>query len=472
MSHLRPAPRATLAVFVLALCAGAAAAGPHEVRVGDEDGDGRRTGADIELALSRCHSGCVLRIPEGRFEDVALELVQAPPGVQIVGAGAGRTVLRAPVPMRRPLIRPRGVEGLVLRDLTLDGRKSLQPDEAVERYNVGIFVVNSGLRSSPGGLVQRVEIRGFLSAGVRIRNGRNWTIRDSWIHDIGCHPSVPCPHRTDEGKGYVEGRKVQGYGVQLINHGASGARIATNLIERVSKIGVEAYTPRGDEPIDRWISDVLIEGNRVRGAVSGGIVVNRGRGIRIVGNEVGGSGGAGIRGWAGTGVACGSDSFDVRIEGNEIVGADGPGIRVACRGGRVRIAANRVTRACLAGLGSFGGIHVAPRTGRPQTLLLIDNRVEGGSCTWALAVRRWRDVVVAGGRYAGGRVSSADVRRSTGVRLRNVELRHPRGALFSAGPSVTKFSVAPAVLRAADGAGRAERLGSTHSRDRAPRADR
>lgn len=404
---MRASPSIRLAAVVAALLAAETTAlTPRQVD--DRDGDGRLTGRDINLALQACGaSGCGLQLLPATYEDVAIVLDDRFEGpVTIRGAGMGRTVLRAPVPADAPVIAVDGAPGGVrIEELTLDGRKQEQPDGVHPSESVGIRVTSPARRTSPDGTASKVEAVNFLSAGVRIRDGRNWTVEDARIRHVGCHlRAEPCPAMVRAGMDpNMGGRRVVGFGIQVIGREASGARVLRSRVEGVTKIGIEIYTPTGSTRSSQdWVSGAFVEGNSVRDALGAGITVNGGRDVRIEGNDVVSSGGPGVRGNSGAGITASDASAHLTVVGNTVRDIEGPGLRIGSRAGPLEIASNRVERVCTARRGSFGAIQVAAPRQRARQLRILQNVVDAPDCAFALQVSRWDDVEVSGGRYAGG----------------------------------------------------------------------
>ena len=377
------------------------------VMVHDENRDGRFTGEDVEVALERCRPGCVLSAGSHVFEDVAIAIDGGfPNGLVIQGAGRGKTIFRSSVPAHAPIFWIKGgLSGIVFRDFGMDGRKREQNDAASISESVGIRVSNPALVPSPLGYIESLDIGNFLTAGIWVRDGSNWTISGNRVHDVGCDADRPCPLLPGgDADPYVKGRRTVGYGIVVVGAGARGAVIEGNTISRVSKIGIEAFTPGSALGSDDRVRDVRIFRNRVNGALSAGIVANGGVGIRIEGNEVWDSGGTGVRGQGASGINCGGASDRVVIARNYIHDTDGSGIRIGCSGDLMEIVGNQIERPCRRQLAVQGALHLIGGGKGARRLMVMGNFVDATrkGCAYSLFAARWQDVTISEGTYRGG----------------------------------------------------------------------
>lgn len=106
----------------------------------------------------------------------------------------GKTVFRSPVPVKAPVFWLKGgSHGVVFRNFSLDGRKVEQTNASKISDSVGIRVSDLSRAPSDAGRIESLEVIHFLTAGILIRDGREWQIRNNHIEDIGCHTSQPCP---------------------------------------------------------------------------------------------------------------------------------------------------------------------------------------------------------------------------------------------------------------------------------------
>ena len=409
---------------------------------GDENGDGRLTGADIERLLERCEPGCRIQLAPGVYEDVALEIDRS---VSIAGAGRTLTTLRAPAPATGPVVHiAGGVAAFAIEALTIDGRRSEQTQPRSIKDHVGIRVSNVFARDSPDGRIRDVEVRDFLTAGILIRNGQGWRVEDSTVRSIGCHEThLPCPRLRTPGRDpHMEGRVTVGYGILLSGAGASRASITGNLVSDVTKIGIEAFTTNSSLGSADRVRDVVIRGNTVQRSLAAGIVSNGGQRITIDANSIRESGGRGVRGHAGNGIACGGASEEITISNNVVETSLGPGIRVTCLGDDVEVSGNRTTDACAGEHRDYGAMHVVGRKEGSRNVVIRNERIDNSAsgCKFGLFVARWNeaaidDVVVRGGSKIGifvnrsrdvrlsGLSTDADVPLWTSATAERVELR-------------------------------------------------
>lgn len=413
--------------LVLALSGLVSAEPKRVVEIGDENGDGRYTGVDVERALERCRPGCLLRAGAHRFDDVAVVIdKQFPEGLVIEGAGIGATVFRSPVPVQAPVFWIRGGQsGVVLRGFSLDGRKSEQTNASKIADSVGIRVSDLSRKESDSGRVESVAISHFLTAGILIRDGKGWRVSNNDISDIGCHTDQPCLRLLGQDVNrYVKGRRTVGYGVMLNSSGASGAVVEGNRVADITKIGIEAFTNNNKLGSNDRVRDIQILRNRVSGALGAGITSNGGVGIEIIGNEVWDSGGEGITGNMGAGISCGGASERIVVARNYVHDTDGSGLRISCQGDDVIVRDNRVERPCRRSLVEQGAIQIVGRKeGGSRGLVVEGNHVDAsvGQCVYALFLFRWHDVRVTGGVYRGGSRAALFLADASRIRLEGLE---------------------------------------------------
>lgn len=432
-----------LAVFA----ASSSAQGVRVIELGDENGDGRYTGVDVELALAKCRPGCSLHAGAHRYDDVAVVIDKRfPNGLEIVGAGADETSFRSAVPVRAPVFQVKGGQpGVVFRDFTIDGRKVEQTNDSSIADSVGIRVSDPSLTPSDSGRIESVTIKHFLTAGILVRDGRNWKIRNNHVEDIGCHTSQPCPRMPGEDvNANFKGRRTNAFGVMLNSVGASGAVVEGNRVAKVTKIGIETYTNLSRLGSDKRVRDVRINDNRVSGALAAGITSNGGVGIQITRNEVWDTGGEGLIGNGGAGISCGGPSERIVIAENIVHDTDGAGIRANCQGDELIIRNNRVDRPCRKQAVEQGAIQVIGRKGDKSSGLLVEgNRVVTGvgRCAYALSVLRWRDIQVSGGEYHGGSRAAVFLGSVMRVRLGGLAVSVPGKPLLWVRRDVSSVSV-------------------------------
>jgi hypothetical protein len=283
----------------------------------DRDGDGRTTGADLELALRDCSArgGCVLEALPRTYDDVAIVLhagdaaacepartaclnLPFPNGLVIQGHGSA-TVFRSPLwkspyhPVallelwRRPDIR------IWLRNLVLDGRKDEQGDptpgthDSSSWWHYGFQTWNQwgdhGQRNR-NGCFHNVVVRGFMARGISLMDVENWSIDHSTVEDIGCLEGfTPCPRLRIPHGFDTPGYRSAGIGI-LIGWHADDVRIAANRIRRVTKYSIGLK--HGSDGEETSIRRPLVEQNQIREAGSTGIFLAGVAEGRIRGNVI------------------------------------------------------------------------------------------------------------------------------------------------------------------------------------------
>jgi hypothetical protein len=272
-------------------------AAPGLVIADDLNGDGRYTGQDLKIALARCAPGCTLRALPRTYEDVEVVIPAAITSPLIIeGAGIGRTVFRSPVPWQRPVVMVSYPNPLVtIRDLTIDGRKAEQLSSLISRQpQIGIQVVNPWAMDSGPGVIERVEVRNMLNAGIDISGADGWTVRYNQIHDNGCSDQFPCPSlRSIDPGGPRNDPSWQSVGFGVVIQ-TSHDTVHDNEIWNINKIGIEAAkAPVGVLASSQPMSDFYFHHNYVHDS-GGGIGSNGARGGRIEANTVTHSSGHGV----------------------------------------------------------------------------------------------------------------------------------------------------------------------------------
>ena len=228
--------------------------------------------ADIEAALEACWPGCNLLFLAGVYDGVAFKIDDFPDGFAMFGYRDGddedETLLRSPLfedtgRAWQPLVAlgSAAPDGVVVQDLTLDGRKHeqrppLNSAGELMRYPAhlltGFWGRDNGDRAD--GIIRRIEVRDFIGAGISIGNAPRWRIEDTVVAGIGCNQlSEPCGDRSSQPGSWDEldeqgppGNKVSGIGIVVLN-GSDDALVARNQLERGTKFGIEVY---GDPCID------------------------------------------------------------------------------------------------------------------------------------------------------------------------------------------------------------------------------
>jgi hypothetical protein len=270
----------------------------------DRNGDGRTTGADLELALRDCSArgGCVLQALPAAYDDVAIVLYDGDPtacepartaclnlpfpnGLVIQGHGSA-TEFRSPLwkspyhPVallelwKRPDVR------IWLRNLVLDGRKAEQGDptpgqqDSSSWWHYGFQAWNQWgdhTRRNRDGCFHNVVVRNFMSRGISLMDVANWSIDHSAVEDIGCLEGfTPCPKLRIPDGFETPGYRSPGIGI-LIGWYADDVRVTSNRIRRATKysIGLKHGTDGEETSIRR----PRVDGNQILEAGSTGIFV-------------------------------------------------------------------------------------------------------------------------------------------------------------------------------------------------------
>ncbi len=384
MMQTRKSSRArSLLGLLLAPLLLAAAAEPDPmptVMLGDRNGDGRYTGADVELALAACAPQCTVHALAFTFDDVQVILPKTITGrVVIRGSGMGETVFRAPIPQRAPVFNVKHDHlHVTFRDLTIDGRKGEQTTARRGRFKSGISVENYPWLRQGGGLVERVHVRDMMETGIGVAHGENWEVSHVRIEDMGCSERLPCPKLTDRSTAAVRsgqpGWKTVGMGVVFTNAPASHGWVHDSTVRRVVKIGIEAF---------KGADDFTFTDNRVEEA-GGGIVSNGSARGRIERNTV--------LDTQGHGISCGGDVDELSVVGNVVKRSGLHGIEFKCRGSRSHLADNTVEDNCQRAIGakypSGAGIAITrnPKHDRGEQLRVYGNRVSEPHCESAMVL--------------------------------------------------------------------------------------
>jgi hypothetical protein len=132
------------------------------VTVVDSNSDDVLDQDDIDDAMTSCGSGCNLYFPAGVYLDVRIEIESFPNGFAMYGNGRGNTILRGPVFTtvdRNDPYRERCTHGVVIQDLSVDGRK-LDQDPAL------LYPTRRGLRLLHNGGCQTKVIDNVVSHSV------------------------------------------------------------------------------------------------------------------------------------------------------------------------------------------------------------------------------------------------------------------------------------------------------------------
>jgi hypothetical protein len=250
--------------------------------------------SDIDLALAMCGNGCNLHFLAETYHDVALDIGPFADGFAMFGEGQASTVLRAPLygisgPWDYMIdIRSDAPDGMIVQELTLDGRRDEQnPPRSADcesgyaNYIRRTYAIHAGTPVvREGGVLRCLEIRNFLQMGILLSAVDRWTVSDNWIHDIGCHDFDQFCGPQWEEWGCIEPdnvphRRVNGYGIYLATD-SRNVVVSNNTVEGMSKMAIQVENIlAGGCGTPRYATDNLVLGNTVRQSADG-IVVNGG----------------------------------------------------------------------------------------------------------------------------------------------------------------------------------------------------
>jgi hypothetical protein len=372
---------------------------PELVIVDDLNGDGRYTGEDLKIGLARCAPGCTLRALARTYDDVEIVIpAQITDALIIEGAGMGQTVFRSPVPWARPVFTVSYPNPHVtFRDLSIDGRKGDQTSAFVRtRAQTGLEVSNPWAADSGPGIIERIEVRNMLNAGIGIRGGTRWIVRDSIIHDNGCSDRFPCPNLAIiDPRAALGDAKWQSIGYGIVIESSDNA-VYENQVWNINKIGIEAYedpagVPQGSAPI----SGFHFHHNHVHHC-GGGIGSNGVSGGLIESNVVRYSGAHGV--------FCGASAGDLVFNDNWISDNDYFGLWVSCWGANITVTNNQIGNNCRKLPGGGSGLQVDARTLSEDAngITIQDNFVSEPYCQSASLIAHWNDVEISGNEFRGG----------------------------------------------------------------------
>jgi hypothetical protein len=415
------------------------------VVIGDLDGDGRHTGADVWKALQRCSAlgGCIVEALPVVYDDVAISLYGQrdnrscqswstlvcepmppfPNGLVIQGHGSA-TVFRSPIwktPYKpAPILEIWHAPGVRLRfrNFVLDGRKRWQPNpsDGVNDVNtwrhkgLGVthfFGPDHGLRY-PDGCIHNVTARDFLVAGIDLDHARNWRIEYNRVRDIGCYAGLTeCPRLTIPDVSLppawgCSGYKSTGYGIEIGAH-VEDTIVAYNDITRVTKyaLGVKGDST-GTAPIER----LTLRHNRIINVGPVGIFLAGPIDSVVEHNLVQGTHTYGCRNgnaWASWGIQTNGTLRNTQIRENSLRDLAGVGIGSNAAVDRLEIANNRLDNVCVERNRSVGSdqaaIHLG--SGSSGSFVLSNDTVTANHCSMAISVGFGSDaqVEVEGGRY-------------------------------------------------------------------------
>ena len=425
------------------------------VVIGDLDGNGRHTGADVWIALQNCSKlgGCILEALPVVYDDVAISLYGQkdnrpcylgnplvcepmppfPNGLVIQGHGSA-TVFRSPVwksPYRSAAIlefwHAPGVQ-LRFRNFVLDGRKREQPDptpgvnDQAKWRHAGIrvdhaFGPDHSLRY-PDGCVHNLTVRDFLFNGIVVNHLRNWRIEYNRVHDVGCWkgltecPLLTIPDNSPPPGWGCNGYQVTGYGIYVADN-SEDTQVIHNQVTRVTKysIGVKG-AGSGMEYMPRF----LVRDNTITDAGTVGIFLSGPDDSLIERNLVDGSHAYGCRrgwGWGSWAIQTNGKLRNTQIRHNTLRNLASIAIGSnASVDGQLVFADNTIDNICLERNAKVGSVMAAIQLadGTSGRFTLLRNRVTNNHCSMSLAVG-WKSnaqVVVDGGYYSTAENSDAN----------------------------------------------------------------
>jgi hypothetical protein len=403
--------------------------------------DGRLDQYDIDVAKTECGTGCNLLFLADVYHDVVTELRSFDAGLALYGFGPGLTVLESPLfdppESMQPVLVVTGLapDGLVIRDLALDGRKALQRppldekgdlDTSLAPRSSGIRTISMTVRSD--GLLANLEVRNFLKNGIELADLDNWVVEDNHVHDIGCNQVVtPCgvglglePNPWDllpdlDG---VPNHRLSGFGIILMRR-VTQTTVRNNHIVRAMKHGIQHF---GAKCSTQWATrDNLIAENLVESSRTG-IVINGGCSAEFRDNVVRLSGLPGSEAINyGNGFECGADAEGSVWIGNTVEDVQHDGFSMGCwSASDILFVDNHVTRACQnttrpgAGLTLDGDAVIRPTGAVIDRLTITDSE----ECFYGIRIRRREGVEIFDSTIDGA-FYGVEVTESKGVVVRD-----------------------------------------------------
>ena len=397
--------------------------------------------SDIDAAIQTCGSGCNLLFLAATYEGVAIEIGDFPHGVALFGYRdddeQDETLLRAPLFQApadwRPLIRlgSQAPDGVIIQDLTLDGRKReqrppLRPggdaDRGAINRGAAIWTRDNGDRAA--GVIRRLEVRDFAATGISLGNTPGWRVEDNRVAGIGCDQvHEPCGDlgpdptswdRVPDQPQSAPGTKFAAMGI-IVQGGSSDSVVTRNHVERVTKIGIEVYGEACIDPDTGVVSAraprrVRLIGNVVWSSRTG-ITVNGGCDHLVAHNQVYRSFSTGLPPSSpfGSGFRCGHGS-GTTWRGNYAIWNDGAGFDLTCDwSGDLVFQSNRSLGNCVraAGIGQIADLRVRGGHGgddvpQPEGLEISNFITRGGYCQAAIDVNRRTGVRISDSDLEGG----------------------------------------------------------------------
>lgn len=436
-----------------------------------DNGDGAFDQADLDQALAACRDagvfgqqGCNLHLLAATYGGVkddpggiALAIQDFPDGFALYGEGQGKTILQAVLygETTRPEeyaptidIPSAAPDGLVIQDLTLDGRKLYQaPPCKVKNHgcvlpwqlNQNTYAIRKpagDVRS--GGIIRRVEIKDYLTVGIVLADADGWLVEDNTIRSMGCHvrfcsesgckgdelcgPNWP-PTLPDINPPGTLNRKANGFGIMLTG-GVTNTEVVGNTVTAVTKIGIEQFMGGGPVCSDpRAPRGNRFAGNTVSHSANG-IVINGGCDTRVADNTVEYSRDSGNeKNNSGNGFAC-ADGGERTVWSNNVSRFNqGAGFWIGCPGGELRLEDNQSHDNCLFTDNRFGDIEAVARVEGVRGLTIANHKAwNSGECWAGMNIRRYDDVLVERGSVEGGEVWGILARNSRNVRIADIEV--------------------------------------------------
>jgi hypothetical protein len=361
------------------------------------------TQADIDVAIDACDTGCNLHFLTGVYQDVRMIIGSFPDGFAMYGEGIGETTLRAPVyggdfdpedpeeSQWHPTIHITGSapDGVIIEDLTLDGRKfdqvlpddeypSCLPDDCTcpppwgqpTCHNGGCCVLeripaittnNPGLDIREDGVIRNIEIKDYLASGITFEQTEDWTIEDCEIHNIGCNTADescaslgnPDNWNTAPDIDGVTNRKTNGFGIEVGQFNLR-TEILNNLVTDTTKVGIVTYSSSSkdctvNDPVHGKPApprETYFYGNTVEDSAAG-FYVNGGCDTVFEDNTATGSfessrSGVGIS----AGFACSDGGLGTQFKGNTSQNNEGAGFLIWCPDGEILLEDNVTHNNC------------------------------------------------------------------------------------------------------------------------------
>lgn len=421
------------------------------VTVVDAEPNGLYNQADIDAALAACGLGCNLRFLDVTYDDVAMNIGAFPNGFAMYGGGPGETVLRAPLFESTQadwdhtiLVTNDAPDGIVIRRLVLDGRKSEQepPLDAsgtaldwpnkVNKHGA-LVIGEPGGGNVSSGTVTDVEIRNYIYLGMNFTNSPGWVVTDNYVHGIGCNQDwepcgalLPPPNPWDslpDDAGVLQ-RKLRGYGINL-NAGTDGSEITSNVVEGAVKIGIQFFL--GTNPSNRCdqptaTQGLLFQENLVANSATGFTNV-RGCGVSYVDNVAEDLADTEKNTQSPFGFTCSQGGLNSQWVGNIARRIQGLGFSIQCSDGGILFQDNISEDNCQGTLKTVSDITFfgKPYSGDPLPSGVTIENAQSTSplCADGMRVEKYDDLDVNGGAIQSGARYGLWIRDATRVDVRD-----------------------------------------------------